>query len=369
MLRNTLIASLLFLLMLGFESPSSAADQWQNVARIVALGDVHGDYRNFIEILRDADVIDRRGNWIGGSTHFVQLGDLPDRGPDTDKIVEHMKKLERQAQKAGGMVHALTGNHEAMNMLGDLRYVHPNEYAALKGGRTTRLRETFYESEIRRLKELDPEFVADLEFRKQWLEQIPLGYVEHRLAWSNQGEFGSWVATHNSVIKINRLLFLHGGISSEVLGMSITEINEQVRTELAGNLSEAAGLSERETGPLWYRGLATNDEQTEQILVDNILAFYDVDHIVIGHTPGLGTIVPRFGGKVLVIDSGISDFYGAHLASLLIEGEESINIQRGKALPIPLGNESLLGYYKSVTELEPTARALQQLITTMEAEL
>ncbi len=92
---------------------------------------------------------------------------------------------------------------------------------------------------------------------------------------------------HNAVIKINRTLFLHGGISPEVLDMSITEINEQIRLELNGGLEEEPGLSEKETGPLWYRGLATNAEEIEKAHLELVLATYDVDRVVIGHTPGL----------------------------------------------------------------------------------
>ena len=107
----------------------------------------------------------------------------------------------------------------------------------------------FYDRDIEKRKLADPEFVANREFRQQWEESIPLGMLEHRSAWGAEGKIGSWVRQHNTVIKINRTLFLHGGISSEVLDMSITEINEQIRLELNGGLGEEPGLSEKETGP------------------------------------------------------------------------------------------------------------------------
>jgi hypothetical protein len=112
-----------------------AQSEFSGVERIVAVGDVHGDYDEFVRVLREAELINRRRNWIAGETHFVQVGDLPDRGPDTDKIIELMKKLEQQAEEEGGKVHALIGNHEAMNMLGDLRYVDPGEYAAFRSSK------------------------------------------------------------------------------------------------------------------------------------------------------------------------------------------------------------------------------------------
>ena len=107
-------------------------DDWQGVARIVAIGDIHGDYDNYMAVLKNAGVVNRRGRWAAGKTHVVQVGDIPDRGPDTLKIIEHLQKLEKQAKKAGGRLHLLIGNHEHMNIMGDLRYVHPGEYEAFE---------------------------------------------------------------------------------------------------------------------------------------------------------------------------------------------------------------------------------------------
>ena len=77
----------------------AAEDQWQDVERIVAVGDIHGDYDNFLKVLQGADIVNRRGNWIAGETHLVQLGDVPDRGPDTSNVIALLKKLEKQARE------------------------------------------------------------------------------------------------------------------------------------------------------------------------------------------------------------------------------------------------------------------------------
>ena len=52
---------------------------WEGVERIVAIGDLHGDYGNYIEALRVAGLVDKKGKWSGGNTHLVQTGDIPDR--------------------------------------------------------------------------------------------------------------------------------------------------------------------------------------------------------------------------------------------------------------------------------------------------
>src|SRR5215471_11505549 len=59
-------------------SPHKIDDyHWDQVDRVVAIGDVHGDYGNYIKALEGAGIINARGQWIGGETHLVQLGDIP----------------------------------------------------------------------------------------------------------------------------------------------------------------------------------------------------------------------------------------------------------------------------------------------------
>ena len=361
-MNNLVTKSLVLVFWLLSSSGMLAQHTWEGVERIVAVGDVHGDYQNFVQVLMQAGIINRRGNWIADETHLVQMGDLPDRGPDTDQAIELLMKLERQAARRGGKVHVLIGNHEAMNMLGDLRYVHPGEFEAFTNRNSVRTRERYFDLVVQQRQAADPEFEVTPEFADLFNQQIPLGYVEHRVAWAPNGEYGSWVLEHNAAIKVNDTLFVHGGLGPEVLGMSLDAINEGVLEELrpgeAGQVGEP-GLATKEGGPLWYRGLASAVESVELSHVNAVLEFYDVARIVVGHTPGLATIVPRFGAKVLVIDSGLSDYYGGHLASLTIEGDQLITTQRGERLEIPQDQEGLISYFESVLQLEPGEPALE----------
>ena len=105
--------------------------------RVVAIGDVHGGYEQFQAILRAAGLIDARRRWTGGRTVFVQTGDLLDRGAASRDVLDLVRRLERDAARAGGRVHALLGNHEVMRLLGDYRYVSEGEYAALRSSGCT----------------------------------------------------------------------------------------------------------------------------------------------------------------------------------------------------------------------------------------
>src|SRR5688572_28488933 len=156
-----------------------ADDSWDKVARVVAVGDVHGDYDQLVAVLRDGGLVDARLRWAGGETHLVQTGDRVDRGAESRKVMDLLMRLEKEARKAGGRVHPLLGNHEAMNMLGDLRYVSPEEFAAFQEPDSQRRRSAVWErllAERRRRGEPAP---TD-EDRQRFEAEVPLGWVEHR---------------------------------------------------------------------------------------------------------------------------------------------------------------------------------------------
>lgn len=91
--------------------------------RIIAIGDVHGDFPGLKENLEQSKLVDDEGNWIGGRQTFVQLGDIVDRGPYSEKSWKYLQKLQEQAQQAGGKVVRIIGNHELMWLEGDFRYI------------------------------------------------------------------------------------------------------------------------------------------------------------------------------------------------------------------------------------------------------
>ncbi|MEJ0007962.1 MAG: metallophosphoesterase [Steroidobacteraceae bacterium] len=98
--------------------------------RIVAVGDLHGDFSAWRDILRAADLVDNNGHWSGGNTTLIQTGDAVDRGPDSLEIIQDLMRLQKEAARAHGRLIAMVGNHEAMNLTDDLRYVSAADFAS-----------------------------------------------------------------------------------------------------------------------------------------------------------------------------------------------------------------------------------------------
>jgi len=301
---------------------------------VVAIGDVHGAYPEFVAVLRLAGLVDQKERWSGGRTHLVQTGDLLDRGAETRPVMDLLMRLEGEAKKAGGRVHSLVGNHEAMNLLGDLRYVSHEEYKAFESSRSREYREAFYRSNLegakRRAKEAGEE-LDEAAFRGKFEEQVPLGFVERVQAFAEDGRYGRWLRERRAMVKIDGVVFLHGGLTPEVAALGCEEINARVRRELTRDIAKTRAepgeaLATSETGPLWFRGMAREDEAAWQPSLEAVLQALLARAVVIGHTvTGDGRIRPRFGGRVVMIDVGMNPVYGRNLAALEIQGDGSMS--------------------------------------------
>ena len=297
--------------------------------RVVAVADVHGAYDRFVTILKAAGLIDGRERWSGGRAVFVQTGDVLDRGPDSRRALDLLRRMEGEASRAGGRVYALLGNHEVMRMIGDLRYVSSGEYAAFRSADSEQLRERYYlaaaTDATARAKSANQKF-DEAAFRKAFLDQTPLGWVEMQVAFGPKGEYGRALRGRDTMVKINGIVFVHGGISPAVAAMGCEAVNATVRSELTPPPTPltpqqvAALLATREDGPLWYRGLAQENESTFAPEVDAILLKLKARAIVTGHTvTENGRATPRFGGRVVEIDTGMlgGTFYPAGRAAAL----------------------------------------------------
>ena len=308
-------------------------------ARVVAVGDLHGDYDAWEAIALAAGLVDARGHWAGGSTVLVQLGDVVDRGPDSLKIIRQLMKLQREARGKGGQVIALVGNHEAMNMTRDLRYVHPGEYLAFADRDSEARRNRIYEANRAAIETAyrarDPTLTAGA-IRAEWLKVTPLGMLEHQSAWGPEGEIGKWVVGNPAVAKVGDSLFVHGGISAKYATMSLGDINLAVATALKRRDETPASIINDGAGPLWYRGLVTREPGDEANVapmptgaaapltidqeIDLVLNRFGIKRIVVAHTPSLQGIISNPAGTLWRTDSAISRAYNGKLTYLEIAG-------------------------------------------------
>lgn len=342
----------------SFGSSAAESQPRTQPPRIVAVGDLHGDFHAWRDIALAARIIDRRDRWAGGSTVLVQTGDIVDRGPDSLKIIRHLMKLQAEAPRSGGKVIVLVGNHEAMNMTGDLRYVHPGEFAAFATRNSDRLRKRVFENNKAAIaaafRARSPD-MTNQAVEAAWLAQNPLGKLEHQAAWSPRGQVGRWMISNPAIIKIADTLFVHGGLSVRYAGMSLDEINRRTAAALASGTIAADSIIHDPFGPLWYRGLITRAGEAEnggvspaQTLAGAatyptiaqelaaVLRPYGARRIVVGHTPNLSGIEISHGGRLVRIDTGISRHYGGKLSYLEIIGPRAIphGVQRSPA-PAP----------------------------------
>ncbi len=358
--------------------------------RVVAVGDVHGDFDHFVGILQQAGLIDAERRWTGGTATLVQTGDILDRGTQGRQVMDLLITLEEQAPKDGGRVIVLLGNHEVMNLVGDLRYVPAEEYANYADEKSGERRAAAYKeyqelmrSRAQALEEPEPVFSPESE--KAWMDKHPLGFFEQREAFAPEGKYGSWLRVHAAVARVGTTIFLHGGISPMLGPATMEALNERIQKEIKGfdsyrhylveqkiilpffTLEEmgvaaqaelkarpaarpaakagekpvepTAGqqrhvqileallrygswLSASAEGPLWFRGYAQWSEEEGAPQVSKLLATLGASQLVVGHTPQEGgRIRTRFGGKVLLIDTGmLSSWYrGGHASALEIQ--------------------------------------------------
>jgi hypothetical protein len=368
-----LTAFVLFSLLLAPGLASAKAKKvddyhWTGVERVVAIGDLHGDYGQYIKVMQSAGLLNKSGKWSGGKTHLVQTGDITDRGADSRKIIDHLVKLAKQAKRKGGYVHLLIGNHEAMNVIGDLRYVSEGEFNAFTTRNSRRLQNLQWERQLEWMRANTLTFEElDLDvYRKEWEQRVPLGWVEHRMGWALTGEYGGWVKDNPVAIQVNDTIFLHGGISAEYCKFSLQSLTEQVMEAMESYDPSITTIVNDDLGPLWYRGLAQEEEEDifSQTL-DNILDRYGAKRIVVGHTPTGGVVWPRFDQRVVVNDTGIAAYYGSHKGVLELTADGATTIYGDKRIPLPVKNSGREDYLRAVIEADSNNAQLKSRLARM----
>ncbi|MDH4197452.1 MAG: metallophosphoesterase, partial [Candidatus Aminicenantes bacterium] len=346
------------LLVLAALSPAAQIPcEWSGVEKIVAVGDIHGAYESLVEIMRGTELIDDMNRWIGGRAHFVQNGDIMDRGSRAKAIFDLLRELQKEAKAAGGMVHVLIGNHEEMNITGIAfeyeDYITVEQfYDFLPDGFKAAKNKEFLKS-IKDEPSLRPQdnaldFLNPL-FRQFWkdlLKEKGERGAEARgqyYVFFNE-HYGNWLLRQNAVIKINDVVFVHGGLNEEYSTWKLVDINNLIRQELeffrggrlrGGVYREVPAFRPRMVyapdGPLWFRDLARKDESSALPMVIRILDNLKARAMVIAHTFWRGEngspIVdmrhmsrfryPDGNGRIYIIDTGISAVYGGVPSALV----------------------------------------------------
>jgi hypothetical protein len=373
---------ILLLAMLAFATPALSDDwRWTGVEKVVAVSDVHGAYAAMVRTLRNANVLDGKLGWAGGAAHLVITGDILDRGPDSRKVMDLLMRLETESAAAGGRVHLLLGNHEVMNLTGDLRYVSAAEYAAFSADEVAADRDRAFRAfQSMRPDAPDPEAVT-----REFEMRAPPGYFGHRRAFSPDGRYGKWLLQKPLMVVINDTAFVHGGVSPMVAELGLDGVNRELKTQVARYAAQlalvtAAGLLDAtesfhrhavvlealpedagrpaeleqaiadvislntasvhdSSSPVWYRGNVGCGALIENDKLDAALSALDAARVVIGHTPTVSRrVLQRLGGRVVEIDTGmLKAAYGGTGHALIIEGDRlGVVSEAGQDAPSPV---------------------------------
>jgi hypothetical protein len=294
-----------------------------------------------VTILKAVGLVDDKLSWTGGGAHLVQTGDVLDRGPNARSIFDLIKRLEEEAEQAGGMVHMLIGNHEEMNITGiaidQPRYVTLDQFLSF-------LPEKYKDQEEKKIRKKheknqggndDPGVSVEDVIKEHWLNALRNNQrAKDEYTKSFNKEYGRWIIEHNTVIKINDTVFVHGGLNEKFSQWKLKDINKTMRMELEEYrravrdkkpLAFRPNLVYKRDGPLWFRDLAGAGEGLSIEEVDQILNNLQAKHMVIAHTPRTGSRISLrdemilYEGRIWVIDTGISKAYGGFLSALIIE--------------------------------------------------
>ncbi len=388
---------------------AAQAQDWRvdDADRVVAISDVHGAFEAMVATLQNVDVLDDNLTWAGGTTHLVIVGDILDRGPRSRDAMDLLMRLEGEAQAAGGYVHVLIGNHESMNMLGDMRYVSKEEYAAFAGEETDEQRDYWFRAYLNQ----QPMPRDEPALRDRFEATFPRGYFALRDAFSADGKYGRWLLSKPIIAVINRTAFVHGGLSPIVTEYGLDGVNTTLQAELAAYVRALDTLIEAEiilptdnsydyadivtayaprlddpqdvlraidtvqkldtasllttSGPLWYRANIGCSGVIERHRLDASLAAIGADRVVVGHTPTpTRRVLQRFDGRLVEIDTGMLNAYykGSGNALEIVGDQVAVYNQSGVAPSAPVPHPRAVG----VRPHDLTAGQLEALLATGE---
>jgi len=383
------------------------AREWRfdGVERIVAIADIHGAYDAMVSTLQNADILGEDLSWVGGKSPLVIVGDILDRGPKSRAAMDLFMRLEVEADSAGGRVKVLIGNHEAMILTGDMRYVSGPEYAAFAEDEVPEERARWFDLYV------DQQGADAEELRAVFDQNFPPGYFAMRSAFRPDGQYGKWLLQKDVMAVINGTAFVHGGLSPDTARMGLDGIVEKLHKDLAESVGVLDILTDAEIllptdshykiesilkshmptlsedpvilsaidtgirlsnsdllgvdGPLWYRSNVRCPGIIEEHRLDAALAAIGADRVVVGHTPTPNRkVLQRFDGRLIEIDTGMLNFYYSGIGNALILEGESVTVtnQAGVESLVPMDHPRQVGRRPG----RLSTMSLQQLLETGE---
>ncbi|MDC0722304.1 metallophosphoesterase [Nannocystis bainbridge] len=265
--------------------------------RLVALGDVHGDFEATRAALRLAGAIDPQDRWIGKDLVVVQTGDQLDRGDGERKILELLERLQGEAREAGGALHVLNGNHELMNAAGDLRYVTAGGF-------------------------LDFEREPGVDLADPRAARVPEPMRGRWLAFAPGGPWARKLAQRPVVLVIGETVFTHGGLLPQHVRRGLDTINDEVQRWLRGDGEISPELLQDDESPVWVRRYCLEPKPAECEVLRETLAAVPAKRLVVGHTVHKEGVMTACDGAVWCIDVGMAAYYGGHPEALEIVGDK-----------------------------------------------
>jgi hypothetical protein len=265
-------------------------------ARIVAIGDLHGDIEAARGALKLAGAIDDEDRWIGGDLVVVQTGDQIDRGDNDREVLDLLTRLADEATRAGGALYALNGNHELMNGALDLRYVTPAGFIEFA----------------------DYDTVDDL--ADTVLAGLPVEQRGRAVAFRPGGPYAVVLASRNVIMIVGDNLFVHGGVRPEHVEYGIARINEEVQAWLRGDAESPEGIH-TSTSPTWDRSYSDEVGADDCEVLQDVLDKLGVKRMVVGHSVQKEGITSYCDNRVWCIDVGMSAHYGGTIQVLEIVGD------------------------------------------------
>ncbi|ALL05151.1 metallophosphoesterase [Pedobacter sp. PACM 27299] len=250
--------------------------------KLLALSDIEGEFEALRKLLLANKVMDEQYNWTFGKGQLVICGDLFDRGQEVPATIWLLYKLEQDAKAKGGYLHTILGNHDIMNLSGDLRYV-----------------------------------------KSKYFDNAKLMGLDYIQLYGPDAELGRWLRSKNLIEKIGDNLCLHAGVAPIIntLKMSLKDINNRCRPYY-DQYKKPGMIPDKEvmmffdgtrSSLFWYRGYFVEPKATEEE-IDQTLALYKVKTIIVGHTITDTNVGFYYKGKVLGID--VNQHAGKHEGAL-----------------------------------------------------